>query len=113
MGAQMDRLMSLAKYQVDRMKDLSEKFYLLNDMPECVNVCFWYIPPRLRDVPHSKEKEAELGKVPVQYVPRIPLEFLKRHQFWINVSIIQYSVLFLTIITDPWDGMHKQNVGIT
>ena len=59
----MDRLMSLAKYQVDRMKDFGDNFYLLNDEPECVNVCFWYIPPRLRDVPHSKEKEAELGKV--------------------------------------------------
>merc|ERR1712141_4307 len=48
MGAQMDRMMGLAKYQVCRLKDLSDKFYLLDEHPQCVNVCFWYIPKRLR-----------------------------------------------------------------
>jgi glutamate decarboxylase len=63
MGAQMDRLMALTKYQVVRMKDMSEKFQLLDDDPQCVNVCFWYIPSRLRDTPNTKAKEIELGKV--------------------------------------------------
>lgn len=48
---------------VKRLKEESDKFYLLWEEPECVNVCFWYIPKRLRHLPHSPEKEAELGKV--------------------------------------------------
>ena len=63
MGAQMDRMMGLAKYQVCRLKDLSDKFYLLDEHPQCVNVCFWYIPKRLRGSLMTKEKKIELGKV--------------------------------------------------
>jgi len=63
MGAQMDRLMGLARYQVCRMKDLSDKFHLLNEEPECVNVCFWYIPKRFRGKELNKEVQAELGKI--------------------------------------------------
>ena len=66
MGAQMDRMMALTRYQVCRMKDLSDKFYLLEEDPQCVNVCFWYVPKRLRGVPMSKEKEMELGKVTIR-----------------------------------------------
>jgi len=63
MGAQMDRLMGLARYQVTRMKDLSDKFHLLNEEPECVNVCFWYIPKRFRGMELNKEVQIELGKI--------------------------------------------------
>ena len=80
MGAQMDRLMGLARYQVTRMKDLSDKFHLLNEEPECVNVCFWYIPKRFRGMELNKEVKIELGKV-LTYLfifsqkPRILLSF--------------------------------------
>ena len=33
--------MDLTAYQVKRMKEQGEKFYLLNDEPECTNVIFW------------------------------------------------------------------------
>ena len=59
----MDRLMALTRYQVCRLQDSSNKFHLLNDEPECVNVCFWYIPERLRGKEMSKELMQELGKV--------------------------------------------------
>jgi glutamate decarboxylase len=58
----MDRLMELAQYQVKRIEEQCEKFYLLLK-PEFVNVCFWYIPKRLRGVKHDCEKEEELGKL--------------------------------------------------
>ncbi len=38
---QIERLMDLTAYQVKRMKEQGEKFYLLNDEPECTNVIFW------------------------------------------------------------------------
>ena len=43
---QMDRLMELTYYQVDRIKSMPDKFYLIVPEPECTNVCFWYIPTR-------------------------------------------------------------------
>jgi glutamate decarboxylase len=58
----MDRLMDLTQYQVRRIKEQSDKFHLIME-PECVNVCFWYIPKRLRGSPHTPAKEKELAKV--------------------------------------------------
>lgn len=60
--AHMDRLMDLTQYEVKRIKEQSDKFYLIME-PELVNVSFWYIPKRLRGVRHSAEKEIELAKV--------------------------------------------------
>lgn len=57
-----DKLMDLALYQVKLIKSQPDKFHLIME-PELVNVSFWYIPKRLRGVPHTPEKEAELGKV--------------------------------------------------
>uniref|UniRef100_A0A336MQR1 CSON003354 protein n=1 Tax=Culicoides sonorensis TaxID=179676 RepID=A0A336MQR1_CULSO len=58
----MNHLMELAEYQVKRIKEQSDKFHLILE-PECVNVSFWYIPKRLRGVPHSPSKEKELAKI--------------------------------------------------
>ncbi|CAD7082451.1 unnamed protein product [Hermetia illucens] len=59
---QQDRLMDLVQYQVRRIKEQSNLFHLIME-PECVNVSFWYIPKRLRGVPHDASKEKELGKI--------------------------------------------------
>lgn len=59
-----DTLMDLALYQVERIKAQPDKFYLIME-PECVNVSFWYIPKRLRGVPHTVMKEKELGRVSI------------------------------------------------
>lgn len=58
----MDRLMELSEYMVRRIKEQPDKFYLVME-PELVNVSFWYIPTRLRKVPHSPQREQDLGKV--------------------------------------------------
>ena len=63
LGEQMDRIMQLTKYQVQKMKEQKDRFYLLDEDPQCVNVCFWYIPERLRKMEHTKQKEIELGVV--------------------------------------------------
>ena len=66
-SAQMDRLMELTLYQVKKMKEYGEKFYLLNDEPECTNVCYWYVPERLRPrkfpQAYTRDWHMELGKV--------------------------------------------------
>lgn len=58
----MDRLLELSEYMVKKMKEKCDKFYLLLE-PEFVNICFWYIPSRLRSVAHSPQRVQELGKL--------------------------------------------------
>lgn len=64
---QINRLMDLTAYQVKKMKEQPEKFYFLFDTPECTNVCFWYVPERLRprEFPQygTSDWMRELGKV--------------------------------------------------
>lgn len=71
----MDRLMELSEYMVKRIKEQPDKFYLILE-PEMVNVSFWYIPERLRKVPHTPAREQELGKVLNQFV------------VWLHYSVI-------------------------
>ncbi|XP_033207838.1 glutamate decarboxylase isoform X2 [Belonocnema kinseyi] len=58
----MDRLMELTEYMVRRIKQMPDKFYLILE-PELVNVCFWYLPARVRNMPHSPERETILGQI--------------------------------------------------
>lgn len=67
---QIDHLFDLTDYLVKKIKERSDKFYLLLE-PELVNVCFWYIPERLRKVPHNKEREAQLGVVTARLKARM------------------------------------------
>ena len=64
---QINRFMELTHYQIRRMKEEGEKFYLLNDEPECTNVIFWYVPERLRprQCPQyeTRDWQLELGMV--------------------------------------------------
>ena len=48
---------------VKRLKENRDKFHLIVEEPELVNVSFWYIPKRLRNVEHTKEREQELGRI--------------------------------------------------
>ncbi|KAK7866512.1 hypothetical protein R5R35_002472 [Gryllus longicercus] len=58
----MDRLMELTAHLVRRIKAQPDKFYLLLE-PEMVNVSFWYVPTRLRGMPHGREREQQLGQI--------------------------------------------------
>ncbi|ODM92267.1 Glutamate decarboxylase [Orchesella cincta] len=58
-----DHMMGIMEYQVDRFRSQPEKFYLIVPEPECTNVCFWYVPTRLRGMQHTKEREHLLGEV--------------------------------------------------
>merc|ERR1719295_217417 len=72
---QMNRLMELTAYQVKKMKEYGEKYYLLNDEPECTNVCYWYVPERLRPrkfpQAYTRDWHTELGKVTAQLKGRM------------------------------------------
>ena len=63
--------MELTQYQMRRMREMPEKFYIIVDDPEMVNVCFWYVPERLREVKHSQERMQDLGKVTAELKSRM------------------------------------------
>jgi glutamate decarboxylase len=64
--AHINHLMEMSEYLVAELKKRPDKFELLWPEPECVNVCFWYVPKRLRGKPKDKAWRAALGKVRVR-----------------------------------------------
>jgi len=48
---------------VEKMRGMPDKFHILVPEPELVNVCFWYIPTRLRGLPHGPDRVRLLGEV--------------------------------------------------
>ena len=85
--------MDLTAYQVKKMKEQKDKYYLLVDEPECTNVCYWYVPERLRprNFPqaYTRDWHIELGKVSTLLIDlvlknvKVRLEYLST--FPINV----------------------------
>lgn len=61
---QIDRLMEITDYMVKKIKSMPDKFYLILE-PEMVNVSFWYLPTRVRNVPHDEKRIRILGEVSV------------------------------------------------
>lgn len=61
-GDHIDRMFELGEYLRSLIKG-REGFKFVLEKGECTNVCFWYIPARLRDMPEGHEKNAELHKV--------------------------------------------------
>jgi hypothetical protein len=56
--------MELAEYMVKKIKSMPDKFYLILE-PEMVNVSFWYLPTRVRNMPHEKRLNI-LGEVSIK-----------------------------------------------
>lgn len=67
----MDRLMELSEYMVKRIKQMPDKYYLILE-PELVNVCFWYLPTRVRNMPHGPQREKILAEVITLKKKKIP-----------------------------------------
>uniref|UniRef100_A0A6A7G8R8 Glutamate decarboxylase-like n=1 Tax=Hirondellea gigas TaxID=1518452 RepID=A0A6A7G8R8_9CRUS len=58
-----DHLFEMTTYLVEKLKANTDKFELLNDEPELTNVCFWYIPYRLRSMKAGPDRCKILGEV--------------------------------------------------
>ncbi|RXG54620.1 Glutamate decarboxylase [Armadillidium vulgare] len=58
-----DHLFEMTAYLVEQLKAHSDKFELLFDDPDCTNVCFWYVPYRLRTMKPGPERHKILGDI--------------------------------------------------
>jgi len=100
-----EHLFRMSDYLVERLKSMPDKFYLIWPEPELVNVCFWYLPKRMRNIPHTKEKEEELGRITAK---------LKSRMMNSGTLMISYQPLgdkpnfFRNIISNP--GVQKKDV---
>uniref|UniRef100_A0A0N5BPD4 Glutamate decarboxylase 1 n=1 Tax=Strongyloides papillosus TaxID=174720 RepID=A0A0N5BPD4_STREA len=53
---QINRLMDLAKYFTEKIKKI-EGYEMVIDNPEFLNICFWYVPKSLRNLPKEEKME--------------------------------------------------------
>lgn len=74
-----DRLMELTSYFVKQLKERNDKFHVLMD-PEFVNVCFWYVPKRLREAEFDDTKKEALGLI----CPKIKSRMMKAGRMMIS-----------------------------
>ncbi|XP_052795387.1 cysteine sulfinic acid decarboxylase-like [Mya arenaria] len=61
MEKNVDHLFALSRHLATKLKQ-TDGFRLIME-PMCTNVCFWYIPPSMRDIPETPEWWQSLGKV--------------------------------------------------
>jgi len=69
---QINRLMELAAYFTKRIKS-TPGYEMVVETPEFLNICFWYVPPSLRDL-NPVEKKARLEKI----APKIKAKMMER-----------------------------------
>ncbi|KAH7731509.1 glutamate decarboxylase 1-like protein [Aphelenchoides avenae] len=69
---QINRLMDLAAYFTAKIKN-TEGYEMVVDPPEYLNICFWYVPPSLRQL-DPVEKNARLEKI----APKIKAKMMER-----------------------------------
>ncbi|XP_076305225.1 glutamate decarboxylase-like [Tachypleus tridentatus] len=100
-----DHLFDMAHYMVKKIKERGDRFYMVLEEPECVNVSFWYVPPSLRKLPHNREREIKLGQITAT---------LKGRMMDAGTLMIGYQPLgntpnfFRAIISNP--GVKKEDI---
>uniref|UniRef100_A0A8C5R987 Glutamate decarboxylase 1 n=1 Tax=Leptobrachium leishanense TaxID=445787 RepID=A0A8C5R987_9ANUR len=61
--AQINKCLELSEYLYSKICNREEFEMVFKGEPEHTNVCFWYIPPSLRGMPNSDERQQKLHKV--------------------------------------------------
>jgi len=71
-----DHAFDQAQYITSKIKEKEKdkKFRLLNDNPESLNVCFWFIPPSARNLEEGKEKDEKLSQATTTIRRQMQLE---------------------------------------
>lgn len=99
MAKQTDNAFENAKYLVDQIKK-REGFRLVLPEFQCPNICFWYIPSRLR----NKEENADWWKEVSKIAPQIKRKIMEDGSMMIGYNPLTtkgYVNFFRVIITNP------------
>lgn len=99
-----DSMMYLTQYMVKKIKERKDEFYLILE-PELTNVCFWYIPPSLRKMPHGPEKERRLGEI----TPKIKARMMEKGTLMIGYQPQEEIPNFFRNIISK-DGLTEKDI---
>ncbi|XP_072317098.1 acidic amino acid decarboxylase GADL1-like isoform X1 [Eucyclogobius newberryi] len=93
LGQRVERALAMAQYLTQQIK--AQKGFRLVMEPEYANVCFWYVPPRLRNVPDSADFWNKLHKV----APVIKERMVKRGSLMVGYQTHKDKANFFRMIT--------------
>ncbi|XP_066578408.1 glutamate decarboxylase 1 isoform X1 [Amia ocellicauda] len=71
---QINKCLQNAEYLYSRLKERADFELVFKSEPEHSNVCFWYIPPSLRGLPHGLERNSKLHEV----APKIKVKMMEK-----------------------------------
>ncbi|KAK1173961.1 glutamate decarboxylase 1-like [Acipenser oxyrinchus oxyrinchus] len=70
---QVNKCLDNAEYLYNKLKQIVDFKLVFDGKPEHSNVCFWYIPPSLRELPNGQERSKRLHEV----APRIKAKMME------------------------------------
>lgn len=88
-----NHIFSMAEYITQSIK-AREGFELVLENPECTNICFWYVPPSLRQMKRDSEFWDKLHKV----APKIKEAMIKKGSMMVTYQPLHNLPNFFRIV---------------
>ncbi|XP_055711582.1 cysteine sulfinic acid decarboxylase [Phlebotomus papatasi] len=88
-----EKVFEMAEYFTEQIRQRSDFEMVVNE-PECTNVCFWYLPPSLRDCPRDEVFWAKLHKV----APKIKERMMKDGSMMITYQPLRQKPNFFRLV---------------
>lgn len=93
LAAHVDRVFANAEYFTEEIKKRSD-FEMVLATPECTNICFWYIPPRLQSLPRNDDYVQEIHRV----APKIKERMMKEGNMMITYQPLRSKPNFFRLV---------------
>lgn len=91
--AHVDKVFANAEYFTEQIKKRTD-FEMVLDRPECTNICFWYIPPRLQIMQRNDGFAAEIHKI----APKIKERMMKEGNMMITYQPLRSTPNFFRLV---------------
>ncbi|KAA8587581.1 hypothetical protein FQN60_016443 [Etheostoma spectabile] len=93
-GSQVNKCLENAEYLYDQLQRRTDFELVFKSKPEHSNVCFWYIPPSLRDLPPGPDRDTRLHQV----APRIKRRMMEKGSVLIGYQPLGTKVNFFRCV---------------
>ncbi|KAG7221024.1 hypothetical protein INR49_031195 [Caranx melampygus] len=93
-GSQVNKCLENAEYLYDQLQRRRDFELVFKNKPEHSNVCFWYIPPSLRDLPPGPDRDSRLHQV----APRIKARMMEKGSVLIGYQPLGTKVNFFRCV---------------
>lgn len=101
-----DKVFENARYFIDTIKNRSG-FEMVLEEPECTNICFWYVPPSLRNSKNDVDYTEKLHRV----APKIKERMMKEGTMMVTYQPLKslpnfFRIVFQNSGLDKCDMIH-------